>query len=179
MASFDHDDPFWQGECWLYRFFDASRSILYIGVSVSVTTRLAAYRRRGWGELITFAKLEKYPSRWDAMCAEARAIATEKPPHNLYFNTKNPGTSSPFLTDDNAASASIVTGLVAIDELGTWIYAPREYVLRCEQCGSEFVALSKGARFCNACATERNRRSIRKSQQRRRVRLAATTQCSD
>jgi len=70
----------------LYRFFDAERSPLYIGVTTAPTDRWRAHRQAEWWALARFVSLEAVPPR-ERLEYERRAIKTERPK----FNRLRPG----------------------------------------------------------------------------------------
>lgn len=70
--------------CYLYRFFDAGGRLLYVGIARDLGSRFAAHRRRGeWWSCVVSGTIETYPSRAEAELAEALAIHSEHPLHNV------------------------------------------------------------------------------------------------
>lgn len=68
----------------LYRHFDAAGSLLYVGISLCVVTRLRQHRRDAhWFTEIARIDVEWHPSREAACDAEFAAIRSEKPRHNI------------------------------------------------------------------------------------------------
>lgn len=67
----------------LYRHFDASGRLLYVGISISAMARLAAHEAAVWFDDIARVDVERHPSRDAALTAERHAIRTEKPLHNI------------------------------------------------------------------------------------------------
>lgn len=68
----------------LYRHFDASGELLYVGISLSAIGRLAQHKRRAsWASQIANVTIETFPTRKEALRAEAQAIVTENPKYNL------------------------------------------------------------------------------------------------
>lgn len=68
----------------LYRHFDNSGKLLYIGVSFSALHRLAAHKEHShWFKNIVRVEIEAFPSREDALRAERAAIISENPAHNI------------------------------------------------------------------------------------------------
>lgn len=64
----------------LYRHFDANGRLLYVGISASATNRLGQHKRKAaWFGLIANITVETFPTRRDALVAEAIAIRDEKP----------------------------------------------------------------------------------------------------
>lgn len=71
----------------LYRHFNASGDLLYVGVSLSTVARLKQHRTNSnWFELIDRITIERFKSRDQALEAERKAIETETPLHNIMFN---------------------------------------------------------------------------------------------
>lgn len=71
----------------LYRAFDQSGALLYVGVSVSALERLRAHRRQsGWfGDLATLT-VQAFPDRFALEQAEREAIRDERPLWNVQHN---------------------------------------------------------------------------------------------
>lgn len=67
----------------LYRHFDASGALLYVGISLSVLDRLTAHRASRWHSDIAAVTLEHFPTREAALDAEAEAITNENPKYNI------------------------------------------------------------------------------------------------
>lgn len=68
----------------LYRHYDKSGTLLYVGISLSTVARLAQHRDTAqWFDAITDIKIETFPTREDALAAERRAIASENPTCNI------------------------------------------------------------------------------------------------
>jgi predicted GIY-YIG superfamily endonuclease len=68
----------------LYRLFDASGVLLYVGISGRWATRLAQHAaRQGWWDEVAKVTREPFESREDALAAEAAAIKREHPRYNV------------------------------------------------------------------------------------------------
>jgi len=68
----------------LYRLFDSSGVLLYVGVSYTVEKRLQAHRSTAaWYSDVVETKVESFPTRWLALEAELEAIRTESPLYNV------------------------------------------------------------------------------------------------
>jgi hypothetical protein len=64
------------GETTLYRFYDASGVLLYVGITCKPYLRFATHRKRtDWWELADSCQLERFPTRAAALGAETDAIA--------------------------------------------------------------------------------------------------------
>jgi excinuclease UvrABC nuclease subunit len=66
----------------LYRHYNVSAELLYVGVSVSTMKRLAQHQHSPWVHDITRIEIQYFENRQDALNAEKRAIKTEKPLFN-------------------------------------------------------------------------------------------------
>lgn len=74
-------------ECALYRHFDASGALLYVGVCLDVVDRLGKHKHRSeWFTEIRTITIEWYPSKAEAEAAEDRAITEERPRYNMAGN---------------------------------------------------------------------------------------------
>ena len=67
----------------VYRHFDKWGKLLYVGCTYSPFLRLQHHVSTShWSEDIVNVTLERFPSRAEALAAEAKAIKTEQPLHN-------------------------------------------------------------------------------------------------
>jgi len=74
-------EPEW---CQLYRHYDKSGNLLYVGISVSATRRYQQHIKSAkWALDVAFIEVEHYESRRRAEDAEAFAIQHENPMHNI------------------------------------------------------------------------------------------------
>lgn len=84
--------PHEQGECFLYRHFDSSDRLLYIGISLSAVARLSAHNATSpWARHVARVQIIAYRCRADALVAERLAIRRERPIHNAKHNTRRLG----------------------------------------------------------------------------------------
>jgi hypothetical protein len=68
----------------LYRHYDASGALLYVGISLSAIERLRQHRATAeWFDQIARIDVEVFPSRKEAVAAERHAVRTEKPKYNI------------------------------------------------------------------------------------------------
>lgn len=68
----------------LYRHWDADGNLLYVGISLSAVGRLNQHRRDShWSDEIASVTIEYFASREMALKAEADAIRSESPEHNI------------------------------------------------------------------------------------------------
>lgn len=79
-----------EGPTDLYRYFDASGRLLYVGISLSAVARATQHRHTSgwWGEFASMTR-QTFPTREAALEAERTAIIAEGPPHNVVHNRKN------------------------------------------------------------------------------------------
>jgi excinuclease UvrABC nuclease subunit len=67
----------------LYRHYDSSGVLLYVGISLNAVLRLGQHRKGSeWFELITTITIEHFRSRRQAVKAERKAIRKERPKFN-------------------------------------------------------------------------------------------------
>jgi hypothetical protein len=71
--------------CELYRHFDASGKLLYVGISLFAIRRLAQHGDSAWFSQIAIVKIERFPDRETAALAEAIAINFERPAFNRFI----------------------------------------------------------------------------------------------
>lgn len=68
----------------LYRFFDDQGSLLYVGLTVNLPTRLRDHHRgKAWWQSVARMTVQRYPTRAEVVFAERLAIIAEKPLHNV------------------------------------------------------------------------------------------------
>jgi predicted GIY-YIG superfamily endonuclease len=68
----------------LYRLYDAEDELLYIGISEAPEKRWAHHAsEKSWWPQVARKEIRWFPTRKEAEAAEARAIATERTPHNV------------------------------------------------------------------------------------------------
>lgn len=71
----------------LYRFFDRTDVLLYVGITADLPTRLKNHRReKPWWVHVHHITVDQFDTRQDALDAEAEAIRTEGPLHNDQHN---------------------------------------------------------------------------------------------
>lgn len=67
----------------LYRHFDKSGQLLYVGISLNAVIRLSQHRDSShWYDQIARVDVEPFPSRVSALAAERSAVQKERPLHN-------------------------------------------------------------------------------------------------
>jgi predicted GIY-YIG superfamily endonuclease len=68
----------------LYRHFDASDNLLYIGVSSRISQRIKEHSMHSsWWQNVSKITLEHFETRKEVLEAERNAIIAEKPRHNI------------------------------------------------------------------------------------------------
>lgn len=69
-------------ETTLYRFYDAADVLLYVGITHDPRQRFYDHRARPWWAATSNIRLERYPTRSEAIQAEDVAIRSEDPIFN-------------------------------------------------------------------------------------------------
>lgn len=68
----------------LYRLFDSSGTLLYVGISLSALQRGLQHRRlKDWWVDVSRMEIQHFSSRRDAEAAECQAIRSERPRYNV------------------------------------------------------------------------------------------------
>lgn len=70
---------------YLYRFFDGSGQLLYVGLSYRIEKRLAAHHVMKPWDQIARIEISQFPTRGDAAAAEREAIMSEAPAWNVVY----------------------------------------------------------------------------------------------
>lgn len=66
----------------VYRLFDSSEALLYLGHTGDIDRRITQHRLKPWWFEVRDYRLEHYPTQADAWNAEHRAILAERPRYN-------------------------------------------------------------------------------------------------
>lgn len=75
----------------VYRLLNASGVLLYVGVAIDPEVRIASHaREKPWWNEVHDRRVEWYPDRVTALRAEADAISTEQPIHNVTGASRPP-----------------------------------------------------------------------------------------
>jgi hypothetical protein len=69
----------------VYRFFDATGQVLYIGSTISIARRRKQHTTAPWWPAVAAERVDQYPTRAEAATAEVRAIKAELPLHNRTY----------------------------------------------------------------------------------------------
>lgn len=67
----------------LYRLFDASGQLLYVGIAFVPETRWRKHAKKDWGPLIARKEAEWFPDRRSARAVELQLIRSLQPQHNI------------------------------------------------------------------------------------------------
>lgn len=71
----------------LYRFFDRSDVLLYVGITIDIGARFKKHQaEKSWWAEVEHIGIEHYDTRREALDAESRAILTEQPLYNVAQN---------------------------------------------------------------------------------------------
>ena len=79
------------GQTALYRFFDSSDALLYIGITVRLRTRFREHARANatsWWPQVSYHTVSWFPTKAEAKSAERDAIRKERPTHNVVHSTR-------------------------------------------------------------------------------------------
>lgn len=75
---------FWKGRPVMYRCYDATGRLLYVGATVNLPRRMGEHRQAAWWmEIVTKFRLQVFPSLEAARAAESLAIQEEEPIANV------------------------------------------------------------------------------------------------
>lgn len=73
--------------CSLYRFFDSSGVLLYVGITCNLPGRMRNHgRKKPWWHDVTLVTVEHFSDKFAAAAAEKIAITNESPLHNWAHN---------------------------------------------------------------------------------------------
>lgn len=82
--------------CCLYRFYDADRRLLYVGITGNPLTRWDWHSTHAaWWPLAEYVALSTYRSRTDCTLAEGAAMYHEHPRFNIQYPRPRRGRRSP------------------------------------------------------------------------------------
>lgn len=74
----------------LYRHFDSSGRLLYVGISKNALARIEGHAGACWYDQIATVTIERFGTREDARKAEQKAIASEGPAYNKINSIRVP-----------------------------------------------------------------------------------------
>lgn len=87
--------------CSLYRYFDASGGLLYLGITAGSTRRMHQHAATApWWPLTATCAIEHHQTRAGARAAELAAIAIEDPPWNVEGTGRKQVAALPPMPDD-------------------------------------------------------------------------------
>lgn len=78
-----HGHPQWYGKTALYRYFDCTGDLVYVGISNEPWARHKAHTKSDWICAAAYRKMEWFPCREVAEWAETAAIEAEQPAANV------------------------------------------------------------------------------------------------
>ena len=103
----------------LYRFFDKSGQLLYVGVSSVGPGRWKEHSKgRSWWHEVVSSTIEHYPTRELALLAERSAIRNERPIYNKVHNSHPSGSASSqmrYFCSDCHGEASLNRGYLNVN----------------------------------------------------------------
>ena len=80
----------------LYRLYSADGTLLYIGIAQNWASRMKQHQeQKSWWPDVASTVFQPFPTREDAMVAEARAIKAERPLHNIVHNQRSQPAPAP------------------------------------------------------------------------------------
>jgi HPt (histidine-containing phosphotransfer) domain-containing protein len=122
----------------VYRLFDHQGRLLYIGCSCFPIRRRRGHSSKSWYHEIVTMTSEVFPTREQALAAEAKAIEVESPPHNTAHQKKK-----------QAAARQVREG----ERLAESLSRRLEKRIRCPKCGAP-KKYKPGQAYCPACTTQ-------------------------
>lgn len=106
----------------LYRFFAADGALLYVGITVDLEKRWSGHQsNKPWWPDVAEKTVQWYDDRPSALAAEAEAIKTELPRHNVAGSPLAPG---PRELEDHELSGGQAKDVLRGVELGAQIVDP-------------------------------------------------------
>lgn len=155
----------------LYRLFDGQDRLLYIGIASNPERRWAEHKNdKTWWPQVKRRTVEWHPSRLVAMTAEARAIKSEQPAHNIVI----PDPADPMTWPPPDWSARQAEGRRRAR-------AARDRAVKCPDCGcplpqaktcpgcGEVFYRGEGGRSDAECCSKRCGYRVRKRRERARL----------
>lgn len=95
----------------VYRIFDTSGQLLYVGMSKNLAGRLRTHSEKSWGESIADIKITWFTDKEQAAKAEAAAIANEAPLHNITASPRG-------VHNKHEQGGRMAEVIVALEQLG-------------------------------------------------------------
>lgn len=97
----------------VYRLFGADGTLLYIGSAYNPATRSRKHSDKDWWSQVTRRTDEWHPNRWTAYTAEAKAITSEGPRHNVMGTAAYRAECRRRAQEDPVRKACIMAGVAA------------------------------------------------------------------
>ena len=109
--------------CYPYRHYGPNGDLLYVGISLAPLNRTKQHASARWMQAIVHILIEPFESREEALAAEERAIAEERPRFNKAKNRRKPSEFEPLV--DGYEAALFSAPLKPVDEALTTLNAWR------------------------------------------------------
>lgn len=130
----------------LYRHYDASGELLYIGITNSPPLRWAQHLERTvWARFVTASTLAWYPDRSAAAASERAAIRRERP----LFNVARPGGGGGYTEHQLRYLRTGVSGLFRRVRCQSF---PNEFCIACGPDADAWLAAQRGAQLTGGAA---------------------------
>lgn len=93
----------------VYRWYDATGRLLYIGCTVDLAGRMRVHRSKGsdWVPLAAHVEVESHPTRTAGYAAEKAAILEEQPIYNHHLRRVVKGVGDPMLVVVDRATGKV------------------------------------------------------------------------
>lgn len=112
----------------LYRFYDASGALLYVGITCNPSGRFQRHKKtKLWWHSVARIEMEQYPDRAALAAAERAAIHVEHPRHNVMHRN-----GEPMVTSEEGGHATDRLALAEASEfdsgslVGSWFHSDSE-----------------------------------------------------
>jgi len=107
----------------LYRAYSGKGELLYVGISLSVFTRLSSHKSSSaWFDSLSDITVEWYPDRGAAADAEEKAIHTEYPIFNIAGAVAKPEEDNLFINVSGQSINMLISNVKLYQRLvGKWI----------------------------------------------------------
>ena len=100
------------GQAYLYRHYDETGALLYVGISNHVGRRTDDHAKHsGWFERIAKIDVKRFDSRSEALSAERTAIVAEAPLYNVQHKPKLPAITPIYVTKENITRSVVLRPL--------------------------------------------------------------------
>jgi hypothetical protein len=144
----------------LYRLFDESDVLLYVGVTGNLGRRLAQHAvDKAWWEAVATITVKRYPSRDMALAYEAQAILEERP----RFNTHHKGAPRFGLVVCATCLMRADDGVVCVDVRQLEVAGEATLEVRCALCIMRFGGGEVGFPVCYLTDPDMRQRILRQA----------------